>query len=713
MAIAFRVLKPYPFRDCRGDLIRPAPQPGDLVDIRTRQEVKSLMAAGVIGPSEQSARAVAKVGAAAKEMSRARRVGIWLVTSKQYSGGRIHMYQFAWTLANLGAEVFLITNRKPIWMKDYPFRENLRIFIDGQDKIPPDLDMIVTDSKGDLGRRALQYRRHHPHVPFICFNFETPNWPAHFVPNCDNPPDEALAQVHDYGGRLGSNLRPDVFRQAQFLVANSNESRKHMMKWMESDDFLTGVLPPAVNTFALALAISEPAKLPNPPDRPYAIYSARSAPYKGGDVAIEAVWRLDVPMDIVAFGTLDRPPAPTQLHRIHSFPCRGDHEKYTMLRGASMVLAPSLFEGYGMVPGEAICSGKPVITYDLPVLRQEYGDRLIYAEWGNRAEYCKKVREVATNPADYATSAAEVEECKQIYGMGAMERRIEKMPYFTTKRHRISAHLISYWGFMPESIESVYPYVDEIIVAHGPTSIASGIVAPDALSAKEGAASLKLLQEFPDPDNKIIIEARDAWRDKKVMRNWCCERATGNRMLVLDGDEIWVGLDKWLSKDIPFSSPRWLNFWHDRDHWIHDTGDGRRWGGKMEPYGSVCPHYRWSVWRHSYQFMQHPLAHDVNRKCIFDRSSIAAAECPEAMIYHLGHALTKELMEIKHEFYAVRDGRDAGRTARRNAWHRWSGNLGDCGDGIIADVNWELPEIVTRAFDGMEERSGGIKDETE
>ena len=72
---------------------------------------------------------------------------------------------------------------------------------------------------------------------------------------------------------------------------------------------------------------------------------------------------------------------------------------------------------------------------------------------------------------------------------------------------------------------------------------------------------------------------------------------------------------------------------------------------------------------------------------------------PECIIYHLGHCLPNEVMEAKHDFYLSRDGSDAGRILRKTAWHDWNGKTGDCNDGIVANVDWELPEIVQRAFD--------------
>ncbi|KKK57451.1 hypothetical protein LCGC14_3054320, partial [marine sediment metagenome] len=50
-------------------------------------------------------------------------------------------------------------------------------------------------------------------------------------------------------------------------------------------------------------------------------------------------------------------------------------------------------------------------------------------------------------------------------------------------------------------------------------------------------------------------------RDKKEMRQWCSDHSHGNFCLVLDGDEVWVGLDHLIKSGFGYGSPRWCNLW--------------------------------------------------------------------------------------------------------------------------------------------------------
>lgn len=487
------------------------------------------------------------------------------------------MYQFALSLAQNGVETYMITDGTPGWAADYPESKNLKILLEGTDKIPCDLDVVITDSKGGFGRKACEYRSTHPWVKLLAFNFETPNWVKEFVP--------------EYAEKLGEV--GEVFEEADELLANSHESAIWLQRWLGRDPENTiGVLPPAVNTHALANA-----KTTKKLDRPYVVWSARSPKYKGGDVAIEAVQSLPFVCDLVMIGQPRQLPKDTPEHKFVAAERIRDSEKFALMQGAACVLAPSLFEGAGMVPMEALASGTPCIAYDLPVLRELYGDEILYAKWGDREDFKRLVSGVVESSIRHAEQGVDgikaitqgkSEQAQAVYGLEAMRDRVETMPYCSMRRPKINAHLVSYWGFVPESIESIYPHVDKIFVAFGRV--------PHAPEVDDG--SWERLQSVPDPQNKIAVERRDLWDGGKVqMRRWCTEQMDCNYHLLLDGDEIWTGMDEWLRDPIPYGCPRWVNLWHGPDYWIHDRdGDTElRWGHQVNPFGSWCHHYRLSL----------------------------------------------------------------------------------------------------------------------
>lgn len=664
-------------------------EPGALVDIETRAEAMRLLNDGTIIRWEKSHKSVAgqpKKAVVAEARARTIRVGVFILTSRFYSGGRLHMYQMAWTLANHGAEVFIVTDGQPRWVGDYPALPGIKVVQYGAEPVPEDLDIVLTDNKSTLGLAAIEYKRRHPEALLAGMNFETPNWVAKYCP--------------DYATRLETTAPKSTYEACDLLMANSRISGEHLLEWLGKPPGTPCVIVhPAVNSFALADAESMGWPRAAQLTRPYAVMSARSADFKNAAQAAKAILSIPTPFDLAMVGLCRAEDVkPTDDHAFHHFGMVTDQEKYNLYRHAAVVLAPSLFEGYGMVPCEALCSGTPVVVYDLPVLREEYGDRLVYAKWGDAEDFAAKVREVVAL-GDAGKRAVEVQTVanRKTYGMGAMSETMDALPYFAVKRTRITAQLISYWGFCPESIEAVYPHVSEIIVAFGPT--------PSAAKKPIDDGSLARLRAISDPEHKIKIEVRDQWKDKLEMRQWCASQATGNRMLLLDGDEVWSGLDDWLKSGIDFGCPRWVNFWHDLDHWVHDgTSKAVRWGAPVKGLGggSVCPHYRWSWWRRTYSFRSHPVAVDCQGNALHIVNDDAARKVPACAIYHLGHALPPKVMAAKHEYYLERDGRDAGRIQRRDVWANWNGETGNCGDGVVESYVFPVPELVKRAYQGMQ-----------
>ena len=375
----FKVLKPFRCKKGRSTFFA---EPGKVVDVPQTAEAIRLMSLGYIVPAEiPFFRSSTKHGLMPTRI-RGKRVGIWLFTSGHYSGGRIHLFQLAWALADANCEVFLITNANPRWAQDYPHKRNIHVILKGHAEIPNDLDVIITDSKGDVGLDVLAYRAKRPRVPLVAMNFETPNWVESYAP--------------DYAKRLNlSQPNKEIFKKASVLLANSGESLKYAREWIEMPDKPGRALWPAVNTFALEKS-KDPKALSNVviPQRPYCLFSARNAEYKGFDVAVKAVWSMKKTCDLVAFGRPRSTPPKNSLHEMHNFEGQSDVVKFGMMRRALMSLAPSKFEGAGMVPMESLATGTPCVAYELPVLRELYRDRLIYVPWGDEKGFVETVAEV-------------------------------------------------------------------------------------------------------------------------------------------------------------------------------------------------------------------------------------------------------------------------------------------------------------------------------
>jgi glycosyltransferase involved in cell wall biosynthesis len=53
--------------------------------------------------------------------------------------------------------------------------------------------------------------------------------------------------------------------------------------------------------------------------------------------------------------------------------CCGDDELYSLLKLSKVFIFPSVFEGWGIAVAEALACGLPVVAYDIPALRENFG----------------------------------------------------------------------------------------------------------------------------------------------------------------------------------------------------------------------------------------------------------------------------------------------------------------------------------------------------
>lgn len=678
----YRVLKPFKSVDMAGR--ERHYKPGQLVDVINRHEEKRLLGTGVIGSVEQDH--TQQIRAAVETPGGRRRIALYMHRTDHYSGGRVYLTQCGWALASMGNDVTLVCDKEPLWWRDYEPLENYRWMPDAN---IPDIDLIITEGKNPVAWEALKKSRA-AQIPIIVLNFETPNWYELHRP-------DLVAGIASQ-----ENYKP-LFYACDVAVAISELSRKYLAEWLGDNTPPIELVRPAINDFAL---MGKRASFAAMLRRPYCVVCGRADQGKNIPTAIKAVFALDEECDIAVISRAYQTQPDTGLHKIHHLFGVSDAEKYSIMAGARLVLAPSDFEGFGLVPGEAIASGTPCVAYDLPVLREEYknyGDYIRYSPRGDVEAFKRAVAEEFK--AKKSVPAEAQEGIRGEFGLAALARAWDAV--VPTERISISAvmNLYNNESTVAYAIESVYPHVDEIIIAYGRE--------PRWEWQEDG--SLDIVRNYPDPEGKIKIIVKDPWPDdrrRRVQQRECAARmARGNYLMILDADEIWTGLDEYkqaLSQGrIEGGTPLAVNFWHDDKHCIYTDlkcaeADLRRHGVKS-PYtkwGAVWPHFRLVPWRASHRWTTHIWAvrsdgDDVWRK---DWNYRTVKELKESVvIWHLGHALEKSRMSQKKNYYSA----ILGQQQAQKAWEKWRGQLGKCDEGYIEKIDFPLPDIIKRAFESI------------
>lgn len=75
-----------------------------------------------------------------------------------------------------------------------------------------------------------------------------------------------------------------------------------------------------------------------------------------------------------------------------------DVEKFKIIKRCKFMVHPSLFEGFGMPPGEALLCKRPCIVYDYPTFREIYTDKLEYARYKDQKYLLQIAGKLLGNP---------------------------------------------------------------------------------------------------------------------------------------------------------------------------------------------------------------------------------------------------------------------------------------------------------------------------
>ncbi|MCR4285479.1 MAG: glycosyltransferase [Candidatus Kaiserbacteria bacterium] len=90
---------------------------------------------------------------------------------------------------------------------------------------------------------------------------------------------------------------------------------------------------------------------------------------------------------------MSRTLAPFDQTRIHVLSNLKDEDLVSVYQRATVLVTPSLMEGYGLVGLEALMVGTPVIASNIPVYREVYGDKVAYFDPTSPRDLARVIRE--------------------------------------------------------------------------------------------------------------------------------------------------------------------------------------------------------------------------------------------------------------------------------------------------------------------------------
>lgn len=569
-------------------------------------------------------------------------IAFFIENMNHYTGGRYTVWHQAALLSNI-TKVTIITNQKPLFYKDFEnyYTKQLTIIESGNFQ-----SSLVTANDYDLiigcpvigGQYAHEYAKRFS-LPLYMIIFESPNWIKLFR-------DGADADEEFWAG-----YKNCLFGADKILVP-SFESKKYLLEWMRKDtrtfklmDADVEVIYPSINETQ-----AKNVKRNKPKEKFNIVFSSRSAPFKSATSMFKGFDKRLYCFQVIGKLYENEKKTIAKLidegYDIKVYDGVDDKTKFKLIANASCLIFPSNFEGFGMSPMEALFYGVPVVAYDLPVLREIYGDYIEYVERGNTDLFIKKVKLICTSTgggADYD---------KWIKGKGKFTyvRNCYDKLIDVCCIPKITFGMIVYNGadYIKETIESIYDLAYEIIIVEGAVKNYSS-------NYRSNDTTLDIIKELKRKDhlNKIkLIQNDKFWLDKIEMQNEIAKNVNGEFYIKLDHDEVWkpetvIDVIKYLIQhpDIDIIRMPFYHFWLNHQTIAQDAGG--KWSTKHPRV------WRWKkTFRHirSFNFFQ-DLKNDLLK---VGTPYNLEAEYEGDRIYHFGYVRELKTLQNKIKYYKNR-----------------------------------------------------------
>ena len=100
--------------------------------------------------------------------------------------------------------------------------------------------------------------------------------------------------------------------------------------------------------------------------------------------------------------------------------------KYAIYRSARVFVHPTVFDNNGMVAAEALCSGLPVVMYDLPPLRHVYTTGCVKVPRGDKAAFAREVARLLSDAGCARAVAPDDEQTKALRAFWNWPERVRR-----------------------------------------------------------------------------------------------------------------------------------------------------------------------------------------------------------------------------------------------------------------------------------------------
>lgn len=306
-----------------------------------------------------------------------------------FTGGRLHIFQYAIALCQLGYKVVWLTNCRPIYIdsfKDHDLK-NLTILIRGYPS--PSVFSSGYVFKNVVGTplgcidQVEYYKRSYVGVKYYQIVLVCPLLARQYRSGVD---------VDDSG--IGFQRNIQSMKNADCIWTQTQLNKKWISKWLDYPEEQIKVLPPAVNDNVAKKYLNRRVKN-------QIIFISRFVSYKHPEMILQIAKDLDYKGKVImiggagglAYSTL-RQMAQKNGINLKIIESCDDDTKFKLMSESKLMLFPSDWEDFGMPPMEAGYYGVPSIAVENPTYDEVFGKYLITSKRDDYEDYLKKVKNV-------------------------------------------------------------------------------------------------------------------------------------------------------------------------------------------------------------------------------------------------------------------------------------------------------------------------------
>ena len=220
------------------------------------------------------------------------------------------------------------------------------------------------------------------------------DYPAYTMPHAAESFSKTLRHASEY---------------ADLIICNSDHTRQTATRHFE----IAGRVPPMITAhLGVDLPVPDPSAIPSGIDtgKPYFVVLGTIEPRKNHTLLLD-IWEhfaailpdQQIPKLLIigkrgwlnkeVFARLDTSPLIGRY--LHEMPNLDDSAVAALITGAQALLMPSVVEGFGLPPAEALALGTPALVNDLPVYREVLGNNPVYLPVTDMYSWAEKILELA------------------------------------------------------------------------------------------------------------------------------------------------------------------------------------------------------------------------------------------------------------------------------------------------------------------------------